>query len=195
MDLCTGGLSPGRIQLGNPCSSAHLAVGATLGRAWIKLGEDVIWEYAIPPIRNMRRYPRTASKRQPCDKITIKPLTFLCPLFAFSRRWCRWPSTRGLSRVVPRRGFTSAAMSYASTNPPKLLCLQGAESLRDPVTGALVSVWLIRAGSKLSSFFLIHSNRTIRLSKSWPLAERRLTVASITPTKSPRAPTNVLSRS
>ena len=26
-DLCTGGLSPGRIQLGNPCSSAHLARG------------------------------------------------------------------------------------------------------------------------------------------------------------------------
>ena len=78
---------------------------------------------------------------------------------------------------------------------PQASFLQGAESLRDPVTGALVAVWLIRAGSKLSSFFLIHSNRTIRLSKSWPLAERRLTVASITPTKSPRAPTNVLSRS
>jgi hypothetical protein len=27
LDLCAGGLSPGRIQLGNPCSSAHLARG------------------------------------------------------------------------------------------------------------------------------------------------------------------------
>src|SRR6516164_8563727 len=36
--------------------------GASLDQAW--RGCD-LGEYAIPPIRNMRRYPRSASKRQP----------------------------------------------------------------------------------------------------------------------------------
>jgi hypothetical protein len=45
-----------------PCVSLSLSVGATLGRAWIKYGEDVIWGLRNPADP---KYATSASKRQP----------------------------------------------------------------------------------------------------------------------------------